>query len=94
MDSLESASMANGGFLRRDNSAIDSGNVQLFYRVANRGISLVCGAHSPWIPPSSPALAGAGGVGQNFRIELTFLKPVGLDGSLSLKTNVTLTPGQ
>ena len=56
--------------------------------ITNRCVALVCWSNPAGLPTAPTALAGASGVGHNFRIELTFLKPVSLDGSLSLNAKV------
>ena len=46
--------------------------------ITNWCVALVCRSNPAGLPTAPTALAGASGVGQNFRIEPTFLKPVSL----------------
>jgi CRISPR-associated endonuclease Cas1 len=53
--------------LRRENSALTRQAAKLSYCVTHQGLSLVCRAHPSRLSCASPALAGTGGAGGDFR---------------------------
>ena len=59
----EPASLVNSRGLPTTDPAAFSQALQFGYRVANRGVALVCGSHSARLPPASTALAGTGATG-------------------------------
>ena len=88
MGRIDAASLAYEQSVLKTNPAAAREHSNIRDSITNRCVALVCWSNPAGLPTAPTALAGASGVGQNFRIELTFLKPISLDGSRSLKTNV------
>jgi hypothetical protein len=88
MGRLNAASLAHEQSVLSTGPAAAREHSNIHDSLTNRCVTLVCWSNPAGLPTAPTALAGASGVGQNFRKELTFLERVSLDGSPSLKTNV------